>query len=253
MASLRCNALVIRATDVFNTSRIFTLFTRDLGRVDALAQGSRRLKSPFENGLDLLSVCDIVLLRKSGDSLDLLTEAMLVERFDSLRQNLPTLFAGCYVAELLTDLTHTHDPHPKLFDASVITLRNLTDPRLLRRRVIRFELALLRELGLMPSLDQCVHCGSESAIRLASDRVAFGLAIGGVLCRDCRNGQPHVATLTRSTLELLRLLSRPGQEWREYGDYRNESAARDVMSAVICHIMGRRPKMHKYLHGDHVF
>jgi len=253
MASDRCNALVIRATDVFNTSRIFTLFTRELGRVDALAQGSRRLKSPFENGLDLLSVCDIVLLRKSGDSLDLLTEAMLVERFESLRRNLPALFAGCYVAELLTDLTHSYDPHPKLFDASVITLRNLTDPQLLNRRVLRFELALLRELGLMPSLDQCVHCGSEAAIGQASDRIAYGLSIGGVLCKDCRNGQPHVATLTRSTLEMLRHLGRPGSAWRNFGDHRNESAARDVMSAVICHILGRRPKLHRYLQGDHLF
>ncbi len=250
MSSVRCKALVIRATDVFNTSRIFTLFTRELGRVDALAQGSRRLKSPFENGLDLLSVCDIVLLRKSGDSLDLLTEAMLVERFGSLRQNLPAMFAGCYVAELLNDLTHSHDPHPKLFEAAVITLRNMTDPELLRRRVLRFELAMLRELGLMPSLDHCVHCGSESAIAQASDRVAFGLAVGGVLCRDCRNGQPHVATLTRSTLELFGHLSRPGQEWRTAGSYRDEAAARDVMSAVICHLLGRRPRMHRYLHGE---
>jgi DNA repair protein RecO (recombination protein O) len=250
VASVRCKALVIRATDVFNSSRIFTLFTRELGRVDALAQGSRRLKSPFENGLDLLSVCDIVLLRKSGDSLDLITEAMLVERFDSLRHDLPTMFAGCYIAELLSDLTHPYDAHPRLFDSAVITLRNMNDTSLVRRRVIRFELALLRELGLMPSLDRCVHCGSESAIAQASDRVAFGLAVGGVLCWDCRNGQPHVATLTRSTLELLRSLSRPGSAWRDTGNFREESAARDVMSAVICHLLGRKPRMHKFMHGE---
>jgi DNA repair protein RecO (recombination protein O) len=248
MAAARCLALVVRGTDVFDTSRVFTLFTRELGRTEAIAKGARRLKSPFENGLDLLSVCDIVLLRKSGDTLDLLTEAMLVERFDALRRNLPTHFAGCYVAELLTDLTHSHDPHPKLFDAAVITLRHLSDPNLLRRRVMRFELALLRELGLMPSLDHCVHCGSVSAIAEASDRVAFGLSMGGVLCRNCRDGQPHVATLTRSTLDLIGHLGRPGRLWRDVGEARDEAAAREVLSAVVCHLMGRRPRMHKYLH-----
>ena len=69
----RCMGLVIRGADVFNTSRVFTMFTRDLGRVEGIAKGSRRLKSPFENGLDLLSICDIVILRKGNETLDLIT------------------------------------------------------------------------------------------------------------------------------------------------------------------------------------
>ena len=140
--------LVIRGADVFNTSRVFTVFTRDLGRVEGIAKGSRRLKSPFENGLDLLSICDIVILHKGNETLDLITEACLVERFEALRTDLPAMYAGCYVAELLNDLTHLHDPHPRLFDAAVITLRNLSDQKLMWRRLMRVELALLKELGL---------------------------------------------------------------------------------------------------------
>lgn len=247
MPSIRCHALVIRGSDVFNTSRVFSLFTRELGRVEALAKGSRRLKSPFENGLDLLSICDIVILHKSNETLDLVTEASLVERFGALRASLPAMYAGCYVAELLTELTHPHDPHPRLYDSAAITLRNLSDPRLMRRRLMRFELALLREMGLMPSLSHCVQCGEAPLMSKSNDRVAFGLSIGGVLCAQCRNGQPHVATLSGKTLELLRMLSMPGSAWRTLGDFRDEVMAREVVASVICHLIGRRPRMHRYL------
>ena len=153
MPSVRTLALVLRTVEVFETSSVATLFTRDLGKVAVLAKGARRLKSPLQGGLDLLGVSDIVLLTKAGESLELLAEAAPVERFPSLRRDLAALYAGYYIAELLSDLTDLHDPHPKLFDAARITLRHLGDAGLRSGRILRFELACLRELGVMPSLE----------------------------------------------------------------------------------------------------
>ena len=150
MPSVRSLGLVVRVVDFSETSLVVTLFTRELGKVGAMAKGARRLKSPLQGGLDLLSVSDIVVLHKASDALDLVTEAVLVERFDSLRRDLAALYAGYYIAELLSELTDLHDPHPKLFDAATITLRHLGDPVLRSRRLLRFELACLRELGHMP-------------------------------------------------------------------------------------------------------
>src|SRR5438128_464553 len=97
----KATALVLRTTDWSETSRIATLWTREFGKVRALAKGGRRLKSNFESALDLLTVCSIVLLRKSSGSLDLLTEAQVVKRFPRLRTNLTALYAAYYLAELL--------------------------------------------------------------------------------------------------------------------------------------------------------
>ena len=103
-------ALVVRTTDWSETSRIATMFTREFGKVRVLAKGGRRLKSNFEVALDLLTVCRIVLLRKSSAGaaqLDLLTEAQVAERFPALRTNLPALYAAYYVAELLSEGTQS--------------------------------------------------------------------------------------------------------------------------------------------------
>src|SRR2546423_13401264 len=125
MPSEKAHGLVIRTADWSETSRIATLWTRELGKVRVLAKGGRRLKSNFESALDLLTVCSIVLLRKSSGGLDLLTEAQVVERFPHLRQDLQALYAGYYVAELLADLTEDYDPHPILFDEALDALQTL--------------------------------------------------------------------------------------------------------------------------------
>src|SRR5439155_7333286 len=136
MPAEKAQALVLRTTDWSESSRIATLWTREFGKVRALAKGGRRLKSNFESALDLLTVCSIVFLRKSSGSLDLLTEAQVLQRYPRLRTDLPALYAGYYVAELLGDWTEDYDPHPLLFDEARATLESLgsadvpTGPRL---------------------------------------------------------------------------------------------------------------------------
>src|SRR6516165_11970764 len=93
MPANRSLALVVRTVDVFETSLVATLFTRELGKVAVLAKGARRLKSSFQGGLDLLSVSDIVMFPKASETLDLLAEAAPVERFTSLRRDLAALYA----------------------------------------------------------------------------------------------------------------------------------------------------------------
>ncbi|MFO0908549.1 MAG: DNA repair protein RecO [Isosphaeraceae bacterium] len=249
MAALRSPALVLRSVDVFETSLVVTLFTRNLGKVSGLAKGGRRLKGPFQGALDLLGVSDIVLLHKASESLDLLTEAAPTERFTSLRRDLAALYAGYYIAELLTDLTDFHDPHPKLFDAAVVTLRHLGEPAMRDRRLLRFELALLRELGHMPALDVCAHCGALVEPGDATgDVVAFGLASGGLLCQACRPGVSHVMPVSLTTLDALRTLAAPGLAWRDLDPSPATLApVRATVGGVVSHLLGRRPKLLAYL------
>ena len=129
MAAEKALALVLRTTDWSESSRIATLWTREFGKIRALAKGGRRLKSNFENALDLLTHCRIVFLRKSSGSLDLLTEAQVVQRFPRLRSDLAALYAAYYVAELLESMTEEYDPHPLLFDAALELLEALGSNR----------------------------------------------------------------------------------------------------------------------------
>ena len=119
MSSEKASAIVLRVIEFSETSSIVKLFTREFGKVRGLAKGARRPKGPFESALDLLALCRIVFLRKSSDSLDLLTEAKLERWFRPPRGGLSNLYAAYFVAELLNELTDDGDPHPELFDRAI--------------------------------------------------------------------------------------------------------------------------------------
>src|ERR1700741_2067028 len=109
MAAEKAQALVLRTTDWSETSRIATLWTREFGKVRALAKGGRRLPSNFEVAFDLLTVCRVGFIRKHSGGLALLTEAQVAERFPALRIDLQALYVGYYIAELLADGTQDYD------------------------------------------------------------------------------------------------------------------------------------------------
>ncbi len=253
MAAEKTLAIILRVVDFSETSCILNLFTRDFGKIGVLAKGARRRKSPFEGAIDLLTVCRIVFLHKSNDSLDLLTEAKLERRFRSATKSLSRLYSGYYIAELLNLLTHDGDPYPELYDLAYETLGYLDSDSPVFESVIRFEMKCLAILGHHPMLGQCVGCGADVG---ETERIAFSQLAGGVLCRACRVGQRQVISVRGETIRLMLNYSKlSDDEFRSYTDsespkliphaYRGELRA--VLNHYMNHLLGRQPKLQKWL------
>ena len=236
---------MLRVIEFSETSCVVTLFTEHFGKVGALAKGARRPKGPFEGAIDLLAVIRIVFLRKSSDALDLLTEAKLERRFRSAERDLSRLYAGYYLAELLSELTDAGDPHSELFAAADETLALLDGGGPVAETMLRLELTALRLLGHLPSLAECVGCGEPVA---AAGRVPFGLVVGGVLCPKCRPGQRQVASVRGEVIETLRQFAEAGDNWREL---KIETAIRGELRGMwnnyLAHLLGHKPRMHEHL------
>jgi DNA repair protein RecO (recombination protein O) len=235
-------AIVLRVIDFSESSCVVTLFTRDFGKLTGLAKGGRRPKGPFESALDLLSVVRLMVIRKSADTLDLLTEAKLERRFRAASRDLSRLYAGYYVAELLIDLAHDHDPHPELFDAALAALRKLDDSASVPTTLLRFELAALRILGHQPSLDLCAGCGEEVP---ELPRVPFGLISGGVLCARCREGKRSVISLSHQARSTLAREFEDAATTEEI-DRNVRGELRGLLNQYLSHLIGHRPKMHAF-------
>ncbi len=246
MSSEKASAIVIRTVEFSETSLVVTLFTREFGKIGALAKGARRLKGPFESALDLLALCRIVFLHKSSDALDVLTEAKLLRRFRPAGRDLSGLYAGYYIAELLGELTDEEDPHPELFDLADETLAALAAGEPVAKRLIHFELGALTLLGHMPLLDACVECGRSV---VAEGRVPFGQLDGGVLCPTCRENKKQVVMVSAGVLRAMAQLAEPdGRTWRRMEmDPRSLGELRGVLNHYVTHLLGRKPRTQHYL------
>ena len=155
------------------------------------------------------------------------------------------LYAGYYVAELLTELTDAGDPHAELFTAADRTLARLEGDASVAATVLEFELTALHLLGHLPSLHDCVGCGNPVE---AVGRVPFGLVVGGVLCSNCRPGQRQVVSISPSALAAMRLLTeeRERNERREL-EPKVRGELRGILSSYLAHLLGHKPRMHDYL------
>ena len=249
MTAEKTEAIVIRTVPWSETSSVVTLFTREFGKVTAVAKGARRLKSPFETSLDLLAKSHVVFIAKSNDSLDILTEAKLIRRFRSGQRALFPLYCGFYLAELANVFTENHLRLPGVFDVldeSLVKLDEMKDPA---KIVLAFELKFLSQLGHLPTFELCAGCGHF----VESDpggAYLFGAEAGGLLCSNCLAGQRSVLRIRSETVDCLRKAieeseSKNENTWNIPTISREE--VRIVMERFLCSLVDRRLRLMDFL------
>jgi DNA repair protein RecO (recombination protein O) len=153
-------AFVLRHHDWSESSLVLDLFTRERGRLVAVAKGAKRPTSQLRPVLLPFLRLAVTLGRPPADG----GEVQLLRGAEWVGgSTLPVgdaLFAGYYANELLLALLAREDPHPALFDAYALTLPALAgaEPAALRA----FELRLLHGIGLLPALD--VETATQAAL-----------------------------------------------------------------------------------------
>jgi DNA repair protein RecO (recombination protein O) len=203
MASLRTEALILRAVDFGESDRILHLLVPERGRVTVIARGARRSVKRFAGTLDLFNQLRVQIERRRTPGMDRLDQAQLIRSFPPLRVD-PVRFAmACCLLELL-DRMAPEDGSPadmrRLYAFALSTLEILAARRPDARMRTILELRALAALGLSPELSRCVRCGAGLG---AAAEVDFHVPEGGPLCGRCAVGQ---ASLLRVHLGTLRAL-----------------------------------------------
>jgi len=243
MAAENAQAIVIRTVAFGETSSVVTIFTREFGKLRALAKGAWRPKSGFDAALDLLSICQVLVLRKSSGGLDLLTEARLDHRF-RVGRSMAAFHGGMEIAELLDALTADADLQPELFDVAEKTLLALSGyegpDRSVRALLVHAQLAMLRLVGHAPALGACAECRTRLE---PQGRFAFGMLDGGGLCQRCRQGKRSVVSVSADAMDALRLLAGSTDAWRSIDlPDRVAGELRAIMNTYFANLLGRRLK-----------
>jgi len=192
-------ALVIRTRDFGEADKILTLYTREQGKVQAIAKGVRKPSSRLRGGVQLFSYSRMLLYR--GKTMDTVTQAETVEAFAGLRDDLSRLIYGVYLAELIENMALEREPNEPFFILALSSLGLLLgdDPELIARF---FEIRLLHLLGYGPNFSECLICHRIPAgipLKVVPD-------MGGVTCRNCTGhsvGSTWISAGTALTLNRL--------------------------------------------------
>lgn len=201
MAIRKTEAIVLKTMPFRTSSLIVTLFSRDYGKIRGLAKGVRLERETRGALYELFTRLEVVYYEKTRSDLHLLSEAFLDESYEPMRAQLESITYAAYFAELVDETTEIQDAHPQLFELLDFSFRYLSS--IPGERVARlFEIKLLREIGWLPYLDNCVNCsrsGLESGF--------FSARQGALVCPSCVNGFPDARPLEREALAVMRYYS----------------------------------------------
>jgi DNA repair protein RecO (recombination protein O) len=125
------------------TSLVTELFSKQFGRVVALAKGARRPRSAMRGQLQAFQMFSATWSGKN--ELKTLHGLDWADSLVTLRGE--ALICGFYLNELLLRLLPREDSHEALFDYYQVTLKNLATTQDLATNLRRFELKLLQEMG----------------------------------------------------------------------------------------------------------
>ena len=196
----RAEAIVLRTVDLGEADRILVLFTRHFGKIHVVAKGIRRATSRMAGHAEPLTHATYQLAR--GRELDVLTGAEARALYPTLREDLPSIAAGWYCAELTDRFTVEHVPTASLFELLETALRHL-DAGYPASLVCRwFDLHLLDRSGFRPELTECVSCRTP----LEERENGWSAPAGGAVCDLCRRKTGAGLSLSVRALKSLRYL-----------------------------------------------
>ncbi|MEY8875373.1 MAG: DNA repair protein RecO [Leptothrix sp. (in: b-proteobacteria)] len=150
-------AYVLHHHDWSESSLILELYTRELGRIAAVAKGAKRPTSQLRCVLLPLQRIQIALGSKrieDGAEVQLLRSAEWAG--GAAMPGGAALLAGLHLNELLLRGLARNDPHPRLFDRYAATLPSLVHPddSQVAAALRAFEIHLLAETGVLPELNR---------------------------------------------------------------------------------------------------
>lgn len=173
-------AVVLRGSNYRDYDKMLTLFTRENGRVDALARGCRKQGSPLLAASDVFCCAEYEFFKK-GDRY-FITQCALKEAFFDLRKNMRALMTATALAEVCEKTAMPDAPSPRLFALLVNSLYALNRGMDAQAAFSYFVFRLLDILGLRPVLNHCVVCGK-------AERAGLDVVAGGAVCAS-HGGEP---------------------------------------------------------------
>jgi len=199
LATYRDRAVVLRKLDYGEADRIFTLLTREHGKVGAIAKGVRRPSSKLGPSLELYGHVDVLLAKGRGE-LDVVAQVARVPGY-RISGDVSSMAHAALICELAERVCEDRHPLDGVYELTVTALDELareTDPR---RASAWFLMTALDLLGYAPQLVSCASCERP----LPAQPAAFSAEAGGLLCSSC--ALPSMDLVPLAAIKVLRLMA----------------------------------------------
>lgn len=177
MRKLKTDAIVLRNINVKDVDKLYTLFTKDLGKISVRGFGVRKITSKRAGSLDSLNHIKISLQEKN--SFYTLEEVDVVSSYASIKQDYKKSRLSMYLAELVLRNLEESSVEEGIFDLLVDTLSKIDqNENNSDLYVHHFEVKFLDKMGY--------KIPKNSGLSIESFKVIEQLGRGKIVIEDYR-------------------------------------------------------------------
>ena len=200
MPLYKTQGIVIKSYNYGEANKILVIFTRDYGKIRAVAKGIRRTKSKFGASLELFSCSNIMVHWKENSDLYLITQTSIVNSFKKIRNDLEKICRGSYMLEIINEMLPERAKHANIYYllcGALTLLESDMDPEKIMRW---YEIKMLEFLGFGLRTSRCVSCRNAA---IDKNKSCVNFRLGGILCSACSSNHEHSATVSKNAIDLL--------------------------------------------------
>ncbi|TFG93256.1 MAG: DNA repair protein RecO [Candidatus Atribacteria bacterium] len=176
----KTEGIVLKSTEYQEADKIVTIYTKNNGKITAIAKGVRKTKSKFGSSLEILT--HSLFLIYKGRNIDIVSQTEILESFFSRSKEVIKFAFAANCVEIVNKLTEEREINIGLFSLLKEVLHNLkeaNDPKLL---TMSFKWQTMSILGYRPSLDHCCRCNKSVKDQ---EEMHFNIREGGLICNNC--------------------------------------------------------------------
>lgn len=189
-----CEALLIKKTPVGESDILATLFTREFGKIKAVAKGASSSRKRFGGGFELFAVLKVeISTTRSGGKL--LQNSAVAESFGRVAENMNVfLKANCLLDFINAAFPEEQTPNEIVFNEAVRALSAMSAGDGISA-MFGFQTAALANLGYSVNLSLCGGCGDQT---FENGHLIF--PTGAFLCETCarESGEKPARKISRT-------------------------------------------------------
>ena len=190
-------AFVIKSVKYGEHDKMLTLFTKDDGKISAVAKGALSTKSKYMASAQLFCLSEYVLTTSSG--MPYVSTAEVIRGFYGLNKDIERLCGASYCMELVDAIYEDKMAEPVTFRLIYFTQQLLEEikPESVYLIVLAFVLKLCGINGIAPILNACCSCMERKASYF------LDYDAGGLVCSECKDSSLLMPKLSAKEAELM--------------------------------------------------
>ena len=202
----RYTAIVLKKREMGETDRIYTFYTEEQGKIQAIGKGVRKPEAKLASALETLSSADIMVVRTRG--IGKVAGAVLERSFSHLRSDYGTLTQVLEAVSMLERMVDLEEEDRELFSLLLTFLE--TGEKVMKEKKVEkipllveaFYYKMLSHLGYELELARCTVTGEKL---VAGEQFILSPSAGGVVTQTGTAEVRDGLAVSENVIKLLRL------------------------------------------------